>query len=652
MSQGSDELLPVLTVALFDRAEIEGLVMSALDGSMALVPLTELLDEGGTYVLELCSPDRARPVRLQGVLAGDPSGGMAPMFLKPLDSQNADELLDFLGQASLPPDKLEDALRSSPRPHARVLTPRLSARPPASGGRPRRRRPATVDRVSMDWTASRWSWIGHSMNVDPAGEARGSITLQSIVTEHTAVPAPLIEVVTPSELPVPPSPPLRERPPIPEDRPSAVTLDNPGRCAESSSRPSVTNDPLLGRSLGGKYTILALIGAGGAGSVYRARHVMLQKDIAIKVMHPSLRKDPTFGERFHSEALAASKLDHPNVLRVLDYGEEPDGLLYIAMELLVGTELREVLWQGRMPITRSLDIASQICAALSAASEVGIVHRDIKPENVVITSSRDDEGQIVDLVKVCDFGLATIAKADAAGSGEHRAASYIAGTPEYMSPEQVRGEELDGRSDIYAVGILLYELVTGRVPFEGQTPVDILKGHLQKPVTPPGKLAKDIDPELEAIVLRALAKDRNQRPATAREVRAELRSILERMRRPAPSPQAAGAVRAAPRRSRLRASASCSSRSRRRWPAPPTTSASTPSSRAPSCASSTRRAPRSEAAASSPSRSATCATRSSSSRPAPARSWTSAASSPAASTRPTARASARCSSAATSSPSP
>src|SRR4029079_8832456 len=127
---------------------------------------------------------------------------------------------------------------------------------------------------------------------------------------------------------------------------------------------SVTNDPLLGRSLGGKYTISMLIGAGGAGSVYRARHVMLQKDIAIKVMHPSLRKDPSFAERFHSEALAASKLDHPNVLRVLDFGEEPDGALYIAIALLVGTELRALLWQGRLPLERALDIVGQICGAL------------------------------------------------------------------------------------------------------------------------------------------------------------------------------------------------------------------------------------------------------------------------------------------------
>ncbi len=380
----------------------------------------------------------------------------------------------------------------------------------------------------------------------PSGRASGksSITLQSIAgSSHPSEAPPSVQIVaTPIQAP-PPHVTAPAAPPEPariEPR-GAITMDGDG-ARSSAGPPSVTRDPLIGRSLGGKYTISALIGAGGAGSVYRARHVMLQKDIAIKVMHPSLRKDPTFGARFHAEALAASKLDHPNVLRVLDFGEEPDGLLYIAMELLVGTELRALLWQGRMPLPRALDITCQICAALSAASEVGIVHRDIKPENVVITSSRDDEGDTVDLVKVCDFGLAQIVKSGADAAGEARASSYIAGTPEYMSPEQVRGEELDGRSDIYAVGIVLYELLTGRVPFEGEVAVEILRAHLQKPVVVPSKIAKDVDPEVESIVLRALSKDRHQRPGTAREVRAELRSVLERLRRPTPAVSAPAPV--------------------------------------------------------------------------------------------------------------
>ncbi|MBK8258461.1 MAG: serine/threonine protein kinase [Polyangiaceae bacterium] len=500
MAYSENTLFPIVTVSLFDRSEIEGLVMSALDGSMALVPIPEELT-AGSYILELSSPDRARPLLMLGELAGDPSGGMCPMFLKPIDGDNADELIAFLGRASLPPDYLPDAPKSSrPLMHVRVLTP-----------------PGSLPALERAIT----------------GERRNPSTLQSIASpDLLPEDRPNITVVTPSALGEPGQPEavdgLRGDPNAAR---TAVTLDN-DLAAISSAPASVTNDPLLGRALGGgKYVIVTLIGAGGAGSVYRAHHVMLQKDIAIKVMHPSLRKEPNFAARFHSEALAASRLDHPNVLRVLDFGEEPDGLLYIAMELLVGTELRALLWQGRIPLVRTLDIVCQICAALSAASEVGIVHRDIKPENVVITSSRDDEGTQVDLVKVCDFGLATISKPGTAGSGEHKAA-FIAGTPDYMSPEQARGEELDGRSDIYAVGVLLYELLTGHVPFEESSPLDVLKAHVQSPVRPPSQIAKDVDPEVEAVVLRALAKDRHQRHSTAREMRGELRGILERVKRP------------------------------------------------------------------------------------------------------------------------
>ncbi len=622
MTNPSDELLPIVTVSLFDRTEIEGLVFSALDGSVALVPVADLPDGGTSFVLELRSPDHPKPLLLAGELAGEPAAGFCPMFLRPVDSTNADELLTFLGSVSSPPEQLEEVGPRSVRAHMRILTPRVSlpqmvaptddsdrramlpplelpdlapmpgtpdARSPHKPGRSDARgatpkpgksdprglapkpllpegagvgqyrsvparhaaAPGREDSAGRDASSGRAGAASgrEAAGREPSGRAaappvresgKSAITLQSIPGSHPSDAPPAVQVIA-TQTPEPPShvtAPVPAPPPAPPpadariEAKSAVTLDGDGARSSSSGPPSVTRDPLLGRSLGGKYTISALIGAGGAGSVYRARHVMLQKDIAIKVMHPSLRKDPTFGARFHAEALAASKLDHPNVLRVLDFGEEPDGLLYIAMELLVGTELRALLWQGRMPLPRALDITCQICAALSAASEVGIVHRDIKPENVVITSSRDDEGDTVDLVKVCDFGLAQIVKSGT--SGEHRASSYIAGTPEYMSPEQVRGEELDGRSDIYAVGIVLYELLTGRVPFEGEVAVEILRAHLTKPVVVPSKVAKDVDPEVEAVVLRALSKDRHQRPATAREVRAELRTVLERLRRPTP----------------------------------------------------------------------------------------------------------------------
>ena len=286
--------------------------------------------------------------------------------------------------------------------------------------------------------------------------------------------------------------------------------------------PTGPDEPLLGRALaGGKLMIEQLIGRGGVGAVYKARHRELRMPVAVKVLHESFQHDIDFCRRFYAEALAASRLDHPNITRVIDFGQEPDGVLYLAMEFLAGIELRAVLDAGVLPAQRIAELMMQTCAGLSHAHARGIVHRDIKPENLVMVPGQDDDGQPLELVKVCDFG---IAQHHALPTKEEP--GIIAGTPEYMSPEQCRGDELDARSDIYACGIVLYELATGQVPFIADRPQSILNKQQFTAPVPPSTLRPDIDPLLERIILKALEKEPEDRPQSMRELRAELRELL------------------------------------------------------------------------------------------------------------------------------
>jgi serine/threonine-protein kinase len=287
--------------------------------------------------------------------------------------------------------------------------------------------------------------------------------------------------------------------------------------------PTGPEDSILGRALaGGKLLMEGLIGRGGVGAVYKARHRELRMAVAVKVLHESFQHDIDFCRRFYAEALAASRLDHPNITRVIDFGQEPDGLLYLAMEFLAGVELRAVLNEEHvLPAQRIAEVMMQTCAGLSHAHARGIVHRDIKPENLVIVPGQDDDGETIELVKVCDFGIA-----------QHRAlpnaeeAGVIAGTPEYMSPEQCRGDELDARSDVYACGVVLYELATGQVPFTAERPQSILNKHQFNEPVPPSKIRDDVDPVLERIIMKALAKEPEDRPQSMRELRAELKELI------------------------------------------------------------------------------------------------------------------------------
>ena len=313
-----------------------------------------------------------------------------------------------------------------------------------------------------------------------------------------------------------PAPPLRAR-----HSTSSPTL-SPAHTAALSQRAADTTDALVGRVLAaGKLRLDSLIGSGGMGVVYRATHLGLNMPIAVKVLHDRLQRDLDFCRRFHAEALAASRLDHQNLTRVLDFGQEPDGLVYIAMEFLAGEDLRTVLARdGNLSPRRAAQTLIQVTLGLTQMHTRGMVHRDLKPDNVVLVRGEDEDGKPMETVKLCDFGIAVANGA----SGE------IVGTPEYMSPEQCQGSELDARSDVYACGIMLYEMVTGHAPFEGTDVPLIVAQHL----TAEPRI-ENVDARIEAVVRKALKKSPSERYANVREFRHALRELLVAPAAPAPA---------------------------------------------------------------------------------------------------------------------
>ena len=281
-----------------------------------------------------------------------------------------------------------------------------------------------------------------------------------------------------------------------------------------------TEDPLVGRTFADRYRVLAPIGRGGMGAVYRVEHLMLKKELALKVLHPELGRLDEVARRFEREAEAAARLDHPSIVQVTDFGRSADGMLFLVMELLTGQSLTEVIRPGgvatSLPVERALHIERQILRALEHAHSVGIVHRDLKPDNVMVIA-RDGER---DIVKLLDFGIAKMVARDDAQKGETLTqAGVVFGTPEYLSPEQAMGEEADRRADLYSAGVVLYEMLAGRRPFEAESKVAVVSMHLTQKALPVSQAAPhaDVPRWLERVVERAMAKKRDERYATAQE---------------------------------------------------------------------------------------------------------------------------------------
>jgi serine/threonine-protein kinase len=286
----------------------------------------------------------------------------------------------------------------------------------------------------------------------------------------------------------------------------------------------VAADPALGTLLGGKYRLDAVAGRGGMGVVYRATHVMLGKTVAVKLISKELAPSSDFVLRFQREARAAGRLDHPNIAAVYDLGQCDDGTLYIAMEYVTGTSLRDVLQaDGPLPPGRIAHIGRQVAAALSVAHRHDIIHRDLKPQNVAI--GVDAEGR--EQAKLLDFG---IAKSMADDATKLTSTGLAIGTPQYMSPEQAAGQALDGRSDIYSLGVMLYQMLIGIVPFDAPSTPAVLVKHLNETPQLPSARRPDlaVSPEIEAVAMRCLEKDPAARFQTADEVISALDAMRER----------------------------------------------------------------------------------------------------------------------------
>ncbi|HJZ87890.1 MAG TPA: protein kinase [Polyangia bacterium] len=319
-------------------------------------------------------------------------------------------------------------------------------------------------------------------------------------------------------LPPPPAPSAS----TPSALDSAATADPLGAGSAAGAGSSVGSAPpaafqidvsqiqLQGRLIDGRYKVLSLVGEGGMGRVYEAEHVEIGRRVAMKVLHPVYSRTPEVVERFRREARAASRIGHPNIVEVTDSGTTPEGSVYFVMEYLEGVELAKVIAEGgALAIERALHVASQICKAVAAAHARGIIHRDLKPENIFLITR---EG-VADFVKVLDFGIAKSA-AELLESRERKLThpGMAMGTPEYMAPEQAAGRPYDHRIDVYSTGAILYEMLTGVPPFDGESFMEILNKKATEEPLPPRKLRTELSEDIERIVLYTLQNDPKERP--------------------------------------------------------------------------------------------------------------------------------------------
>jgi serine/threonine-protein kinase len=282
---------------------------------------------------------------------------------------------------------------------------------------------------------------------------------------------------------------------------------------------SHTADPMIGREVIGQYRIEKKLGVGGMGAVYLAQQISVARPAVIKVLRSQIGGSSEGTARFGVEAKAASSLNHPNIVTIYNYGTMEDGTLFLAMEYIEGETLaRRIERCGALPVDRAVHIALQIASALGEAHVRGIVHRDLKPQNVMLVARAGEP----DFVKVLDFGIAKIDDAGVTTAG------YVVGTPRYMSPEQLLGKQIDGRSDIYSAGIVLYEMLVGASPFSSETPVGWVHQHVDAPPKPPSVVAKygKISAPLDGVVLRALAKAPADRPRSMEMFALELVAAL------------------------------------------------------------------------------------------------------------------------------
>jgi len=315
----------------------------------------------------------------------------------------------------------------------------------------------------------------------------------------------------------------------------------------------------FGQVFAEKYRIKRVLGDGVSGTVYTAEPLpgiaasepaplgssteAGERLVALKVLHRSLVRDRQISRRFHREAAILRKLRGPYIVSLFDFGELDDGVLYMALELVRGRALDEIIRLGPLEPARAVALAQQVCAALEIAHASDVVHRDLKPGNILVETTPDGQER----ARVCDFGMAKVLRGDPSDSlNMLTEQNMVFGTPEYMAPEQARGDEVDARCDVYAMGVMLYEMLTGEPPFRYDTPIGVMTAHLvEEPRPPSSRVPGRITPALEAVVLHALAKKRADRYPTAAALAGALESAIERpsdvaSTRPEPAPRASG----------------------------------------------------------------------------------------------------------------
>ena len=321
------------------------------------------------------------------------------------------------------------------------------------------------------------------------------------------------------------------------DSPGSPAVPPHGGAQRSKSERPGGPQSLVGKVLGQRYLMERLLGEGGMGAVYQAQHTHMRKRLAVKVLHPEMSRLPEVVARFEREAMVAAHIEHPNVAAATDFGKLEDGSFFLVLEYVEGKSLRSVLSRGRMELGRALHIVRQIASGLARAHALGIVHRDLKPDNVMLVTREGDP----DFVKVLDFGIAKVPVGEfvarssgpvAISPGGSRDApppvltqvGMVYGTPEYMAPEQALGHEVDARADLYALGVMAFEMITGVRPFEHESKVVLLGMHVTAAVPTMNDRAPDagVPREIEAIVARLLAKDANERFRDARQLIEEL----------------------------------------------------------------------------------------------------------------------------------
>ncbi|HVR61696.1 MAG TPA: protein kinase [Polyangia bacterium] len=340
-------------------------------------------------------------------------------------------------------------------------------------------------------------------------------------------------------------------------------------------KPMRSPDPLIGSLIAGNFRVERLIGTGAMGNVYKCEQLSLAKSVAVKVLHQHLMSDEKLVLRFKREAKSASMLNHPNSIQIIDSGQDTFGTLYIAMELLNGRDLAQVIREDfPLPLPRVLRIMAQVLSALEEAHVQGVIHRDLKPSNIMLIERRGEK----DFVKVCDFGIAKAQGMDARDDDRSTMLTIqglVCGTPEYMAPEQARAEPLDGRADLYSAAVILYQLVTGDIPFRADSPMGIVSRHLSEPPVPPSRQRPDltIPTAIDTLILRGMEKHREQRFPSAVAFRQELELIgswLGAGAPPTPIGRAGGATTAVvPSAELLRrfgSTASLGPTRKRRWP--------------------------------------------------------------------------------------